>query len=65
MGLEFHASDLQSGAWIKLREYYEAKLADLRKQNDALNMDEKTRSYLVGRIQEIKELLGHDPKAST
>lgn len=64
MDLEFTVADVQSGAWIKLREHYEAKLVDLRHQNDALNLDEKLRSYLVGRIEEIKSLLRLDPKAT-
>lgn len=62
--LKITEADLQSSLWFKIRAYYELQLADLRKQNDSLNIDEKTRSYLVGRIHENKTLLEHDPKAT-
>lgn len=61
---DLKAGDLHSGAWIQLRAAYEARLHDLRRQNDALNIEDKRRYFLLGQIEEIKELLRHDPQAA-
>jgi len=55
--MDFTIADRESNTWAKLKEHYEARLKSLREQNDS-TMSEEKRNQLVGRIQEVKALLG-------
>lgn len=51
-----------SSAWQRLYQYYQARLALLREKNDQM-MTDTERSKLIGKIEEVKELLAlnNDP----
>lgn len=55
MPLERH--ELDNPLWLKLKAHYEARLAELRIQNDSPNMTAEQTAALRGRIAEIKETL--------
>lgn len=56
MKVEFLESDFTSPTWLRLKEHLEARLKDLRAQNDGrLDADETAR--MRGRIFEIKAFL--------
>lgn len=43
--------------WARIEQYYRARLADLREQNDSPNLDEVKTAVLRGRIAELRGLL--------
>lgn len=49
--------DRHSACWLKLKAYYEERLALLRVQNDA-DLNDMDTAKLRGRIKEIRALLG-------
>lgn len=57
--LDLTHEDLYSPTWAKLRDYYTARLAHLREENDS--GDEPNTAKRRGRIAEVKELLALDP----
>ena len=48
--------ELQDPVWLKLKAYYELRLVDLKKQNDA-DLPQDQTAKLRGRIAEVKKLL--------
>ena len=56
MALELTQADLQSETWRKIKDYYTARLLVYRRQNDT-KMAEADRNYLIGKIQEVKDVL--------
>lgn len=55
--------ELQDPIWLRLKEHYQARLADLRKQNDSAKLNEIETARLRGRIEECKKFLSlSDPK---
>lgn len=54
--MDFTAADRQSPTWNKLKGHYEAQLQTYRTQNDGM-LEEPKRNFLLGRIQEVKDLL--------
>lgn len=57
MRFEFTPSDINSSLWMRLRRHLEARRAELREQNDSMNLDEHKTCEKRGRIAEINELL--------
>lgn len=57
----FEAIDFHTSQGAQIRQWLEAKLQDLREQNDGLNNDAVGTAFLRGRIAEIKALLADAP----
>lgn len=57
----FEAIDFNTQQGVQIRLWLEAKLQDLREQNDAQNLDAVATAHLRGRIAEIKGLLATAP----
>lgn len=55
-----HSSDRASSTWLRLRTHFQARLDKLRQENDAIHLSESDRHRLLGRIQEVKDLLKLD-----
>lgn len=53
------AQMLGSSAWKELKDHFESRLDDLRKDNDKDQDAEKT-AFIRGQISEIKRLLAYD-----
>lgn len=49
--------DFQSQTWLKLKEYYSARLEQAREDNDNSTLTPDQTARLRGRIFEIKEFL--------
>ncbi len=60
--LELTAAEKESGLWRKLKGYYEARLDQLRQQNDS-RMPDAERAVLIGKIEEVKLFIQHDQDA--
>lgn len=56
--------DFQSAAWKRFKRDLEARLAELRAQNDKLTNDENTTTAIRGRIAEVKRILSLEPSES-
>ena len=50
-------ADRNSGLWRRLASYLEARLEELRRQNDNSHLDERQTASLRGRIAQVNELL--------
>ena len=53
-----------SALWVRMRTYYERRLASLRSQNDDPSSEQET-SRRRGRIHEVKTLLSFNDAIST
>lgn len=54
------ASDRRSEAWIKLKKFYEERLAAARRRNDNVKLSLDDTLVLRGRIAECKAILALD-----
>ena len=50
-------TDLQSAAWLKLREYITGRIEQLRRKNDT-DLSKRDTHKLRGQIAELKMILG-------
>lgn len=50
--------DFQTNAWKRLERDMQARLQELREQNDGLAIDETKTALIRGRIDEVKRILG-------
>lgn len=57
--MKFTREDFTSPVWRHVKEYFEERLEQARKENDGLIDQEKT-AYLRGRIKEMKSFLSLD-----
>ncbi len=49
--------DLQSPAWLKLKEHLEARLVERREYNDGQTLNDVETAGIRGEIKEIKRIL--------
>lgn len=54
--LTLSLGEKHSSAWQRLHAHYQARLKELREKNDTM-MSETERCKLLGKIEEVKELL--------
>lgn len=57
-----NAGDINSQAWVHIKDYYQRRLQHLREQNDGVGSIE-SKALIAGRIAEVKELLALDSPA--
>jgi len=55
-------NEIHSALWIRLKEYYEARLITLRQRNDG-DLDQIATARVRGRIQEIRNFLALENQA--
>lgn len=53
-------AEANSPLWDKLRQHFEARLAELRAKNDSDLLDAIKTSHLRGRLASVKEILALD-----
>lgn len=55
--MSLRPADFNEGVWTRLQKHVEARIAELRAQNDGLSLTNDKTLVIRGRIDELKELL--------